>query len=127
MGKIDIKDGFVVLEINPKVYDLEVIYSAAYVFLDNTYVLLDGDPETNIIVKLKPKEEQDLEKLGMEFFNELVNHTDYKNRAEKAKGITEMILQRALITNDPSLAKKREEDPKEIMVPWEEKHENKAE
>ena len=28
--------------INPKVYVLETVYSAAYVFLDRAYILLDG-------------------------------------------------------------------------------------
>ena len=139
-SNLDIKDDCVVLSINPKVYPLEVVYSAAYVFLDRAYVLLDGDPIKEILVELKPKNKEDLEKLGREFNNELINYADYKKRAENTKKIREMLLQRALITNDPSsisnpdlggefeeLMKDSEEDdyledPEGIAIPWEEKY-----
>ena len=127
------------LSINPKIYTLESIYSASYVFLDKAYVLLNGDPKKEIIIKLKSKKEkEDLKKLGLEFFNELINYSDYEKRAEKTKQIREIILQRALISNDPSLINtaennedeedfekllkeldSEEEDTDELIVPWE--------
>ena len=134
-----IENNSVILNINAKVYALETVYSAAYVFLDRAYVLLDGDPEKDIIVKLKPKGNEDLEKLGGEFFNELINYGDYKKRAEQTKSIREMLLQRALIANDPSLIEGSDnefeeildefeddddylDDPEGIAIPWEEKY-----
>ena len=71
---MEIQGDSVVLSINPKLYALETVYSAAYVFLDRAYILLDGDPEKEILVKLKPKQKEDLDKLGGEFFNELINY-----------------------------------------------------
>ncbi len=137
-SNLDIKDDLVILSINPKVYPLDVIYSAAYVFLDGAYILLDGDPKKEIFVELKPKEggdKQELEKLGREFYNELINYSDYKKRAQNTKKIREILLQRALITNDPSvlggefedLMEESEdddylEDPEGIAIPWEEKY-----
>ncbi len=137
-NNMKIENDSVVLNINAKIYALETIYSAAYVFLDRAYVMLDGDPENMIIVRLKPKGKEELEKLGGEFLNELINYGDYKNRSEQTKSIREMLLQRALIANDPSMIQDDAEfndilkeldeddndldDPEGIAVPWEEKY-----
>ena len=61
-NNIKINEDTVILNINPKLYSLETVYSAAYVFLDRAYILLDGDPKEKIVVKLKPKKEENLEK-----------------------------------------------------------------
>ena len=86
-NNLKIENDSVVLNVNPKLYALETVYSAAYVFLDRAYILLDGDPDKEIIIRLKPREKEDLEKLGGEFFNELINYSDYKNRAEQTQKI----------------------------------------
>ena len=133
-----IEQNSVVLNINPKIYPLEVVYSASYVFLDKAYIMLDGDPKKEVIVRMRPKGKEDLEKLGGEFMNELINYGDYKNRAEQTKKIREMLLERSLITNDPSsVTQKKDEfdkvmdeledddyldDPEGIAIPWEEKY-----
>jgi len=38
---IKVEKDSVIVSINPKLYDLETVYSAAYVFLDKAYILLD--------------------------------------------------------------------------------------
>jgi len=137
---LKVNENSVVIKINPKLYPLETVYSAAYVFLDKAYVLLDGDPKKEILVELKPKQKQDLKTLGGEFFNELINYADYQKRAEHTKKTRETILQRALITNDPSILQNNIandefdnlpedledndylEDPEGIAIPWEEKY-----
>jgi His-Xaa-Ser system protein HxsD len=139
-SNLDIKEDCVVLSVNPKVYPIDAVYSAAYVFLDRAYILLDGDPKKEILVELKPKNEEGLEKLGRDFNNELINYADYKKRSKNTKKIREMLLQRALITNDPSTISNSDlggefeelmndseeddylEDPKGIAIPWEEKY-----
>lgn len=140
-----VEDDSAILSINPKLYSLETVYSAAYVFLDRAYILLDGDPKKEILVRLKPKEKEDLNKLGGEFFNELINYADYQKRAEQTKKIREVLLQRALITNDPSIIQDNItedndelddvtdledddylDDPEGIAIPWEEKYGDKA-
>lgn len=138
MKELDIKGGAVTLRINPKVYPLDAIYSAAYVFLDRAYILLDGNPKKEVIVNLKSKQKEDLRKLGNEFFNELINYADYQRRAKETKKVREMIMQRALITNDSGIIRGKfdelmkdlegEEDsdylkdPEGIAIPWEEKY-----
>jgi len=121
----------VVVSINPKIYPLEVIYSAAYVFLDKFYTIIDGDPETEIIVKLKAKEptsREDLEKAAFEFQNELVNYSVYVVQAARNKDIRKAIVEAALGTNlqaeDEYEGNDNEEDvdfiedPEGIAEPW---------
>jgi len=141
--KINEKEGYVLIYVNSKIYSLDVIYSTAYVFLDKAYILLDGDPKKEILIELKLKsgrkgEGKELEKLGREFGNELLNYADYKERAEKTKEIKTILLQRALLTNDSSILKNSnvgaifdnslkelEEDNnhfEELALPWEEEY-----
>ena len=144
LQQIELKEDYAILKLNPKIYNLDSIYSASYVFLDRAYFLLDGDPEKEVYVKIKPKlNDTNAEKLALEFANELVNYEDYRQRAEMTKTIRETLLQRALITNDPGslpveddkideeIQKILEEidddddvfdDPEGIAVPWEEKY-----
>ncbi len=100
----------ITLKVNSKVYPLEAVYSAAYVFLDRAYIILDGDPEKEVIVKMSLKDEAKkeftLEKLGNEFNNELLNYADYLSRAKRTQKLREMFLQRAIITNDPAVVEK---------------------
>lgn len=127
--EVNKKENYCLISVNPKIYPLDVVYSASYVFLDKAYILLDGDPEDRIIVELRPKEDYDIEKLGREFNNELLSYADYKKRSESSKIIRESIIKRALLTNDSFLAGKEEdylEDPEGIAVPWEEKDKKKG-
>jgi len=139
-GGIRIVKDAVFLSVNPKVYSLETVYSAAYIFLDRAYIVLDGDPKKKVIVKLIPKTKENLKTMGLEFFNELVNYSDYQRRAEQTRKIRETLIQRALITNDPSTLQVSDEfdeeieclddeefleDPEGIAIPWEEKYGSK--
>ncbi|MBD3164013.1 hypothetical protein GF323_02345 [Candidatus Woesearchaeota archaeon] len=103
MENMHMKGDYIVLEISPKAYSLESVYAAAYVFLDRAYVILDGDAKNRIIVKLKPKSKESPKQLGHQFFNELINYSDYIKRAKETKKVRETLLQRALITNNPNV------------------------
>ena len=139
--KINKEENNCIVYINPEIYPLDIIYSAAYVFIDKAYIVLDGDPKKEIKVILKPKTEYDLNKLGMEFNNELLNYVVYKEQSRKNKGIREAIMQRALVTNDLSIVGEDDlfndkfdekeiddylEDPEGIAIPWEEKYGKKV-
>jgi len=100
--EIDKKGGYLIVSINPKIYPLEVIYSAAYVFLDKAYLTIDGNPEEEISVQMKPKGKENLEKLGMEFNNELVNYAVYVVQATRNQPLRKAIIERTLLTNNPS-------------------------
>jgi His-Xaa-Ser system protein HxsD len=128
---LEVKDNHVVLKINPRLYTLEAVHSASYVFLDRAYIILDGEPDTEIKVILSPKGSMDMEKLGLEFCNELINYSDYLRRSADTRKVREAIVQRALITNQVAdefdqLLKEVEDieidDPEGIAIPWEEKY-----
>jgi len=127
IGNIEIHTDHVVVSVNPKIYSLDIVYSAAYVFLDKAYVVLDGDPDTEIRVELRFKGQKgDLETLGRDFNNELINYAVYKNESESNRGIKEQIVARALETNseDDFTDADYLEDPLNIAKPWEELHKN---
>jgi len=94
---INKKEEFVLVSVNPKFYNLDVVYSAIYMFLDKCYVKIEGDPEEEILVKLKPKEKGvDLERLGREFNNELINYAAAAIRGWKTVDLRKTIIERAL-------------------------------
>ena len=152
LSNLEIKksEGKIIVKINPGIYPLDVVYSAAYVFLDRAYVLIDGDAKKEIIVELKPKAGKSIDNLGNEFNNELLNYANYKKFSEKNKDIRTMIVQRAIVTNDPGLITPTSEDdtldeetkklleelenedddflddPEGIAIPWEQKYGKKS-
>lgn len=135
---------YVTIKLNPKVYSLDVVYTASYVFLEKSFVILDGDPKTEIIVELRPRDKtHNLEDIGREFNNELISCMVYKIQSEKNKAIREAIVQRALLTNQESTKSKNSqeqshdseitfgtddqlEDPLGIAKPWEDKYGNES-
>ena len=120
------KERKVSVSVDTNLYPLDVIYSAAYVFLDKAYILLSGDPKNKVIVELKPKAEYDLEILGGEFNNELLSYANYKEMSRANKDVRHTILQRALLTCDASYDAEEDDeqfdDPEGIAIPWEEKY-----
>jgi len=119
------KEGFVRITLNPNIYPLNAIYSAAYVFMDRAYIILDGNPDKEIIVELHPKRPANLEGFGRQFNNELLNYCVYQSQSEKFAGVQEVLLQRALETNygteEAEEAEKEPsylDDPLGIMKPW---------
>jgi His-Xaa-Ser system protein HxsD len=98
---IKIKDNKAIININPKLYPLSVIYSSAYVFLDKVYIMLDGDPKKEVIITITPKNNDKIEDIAGEFGNELINYAEYEFRSKETKEIRETLIKRALFTNDP--------------------------
>lgn len=144
--EINKKDNYVLISVNPKIYPVDVVLSSAYIFTDSCYVLVDGDPNEEIIVELRPKDKkEDIEKIGRDFNNELVNYANYAVQAIKNSRLREAILNRVLLTNSVQAGDEFNEraydapqqpsepceeddsaedidDPLEIAKPWEEKY-----
>ncbi len=123
------KDNYVLVSVNPKLYSLEVVYSAAYSMIDRVYVILGGDPEQEILAELRPKKGKNLEEIGREFNNELINYAVYIMQSERNKKEKETLIKRALLTNvqtpevssenvDDIIGKPPVEDPENIAKPW---------
>lgn len=140
--EINRQEGHVLVSVNPKIYPLDVVLASAYTFTEKYYVLIDGDPNEEIIVELRPKNKKEsLEQIGREFNNELINYANYAVQAIKNERLREAILNRVLLTNtikqkemqkevtqqDDTYFEKeakpwRIDDPEEIMLPWDEKY-----
>ena len=116
--------------LDPKIYPLEAIYGACYVFVDRAYLFLDGDPKEKVKVFIKGRKrmtKNELEKLKGEFENELLNYSFRISLAKYTKDIRDMIVERALfsaLSHEKEAQKEDvfEEDPLGIAVPWEEKY-----
>lgn len=143
--EINKKDGCILISVNPKFYPVDVVMSVAYIFTDKNYILVDGDPSEEIIVEIHPKENTvELENIGREFNNELINYASYAIQAIKNSKIREAIMKRVTMTNAPKLdnasVTNQEvsdeakldtdfddeefefDDPEGIAIPWEEKY-----
>ena len=76
----------VVLYINPKIFPVSIINKTASLFKDNAWITIDGH-EDEILVELRPRNNDDLELLARKFNNELLEQstneikTDNKSNA----------------------------------------------
>lgn len=142
--EVNEKEGYVLISVNPKIYPLDIVLSSAYMFTDRHYILIDGDPNEEIIVELRPKnKKENLEQMGREFNNELINYANYTIQAIKNEELRRAVINRVLLTNTERAPEKQLEgnkepnfenyleteakpwknnDPKDIVVPWEEKY-----
>ncbi len=130
------KENRIKFKIDGEIYDLDVVYGAAYSFVDKAYIYLDGDPEEKIEVYLKGKDslkKKELENIAGEFLNELINVRLRFQISEKNKKIREYITSAALVGASRELKEEFnksqeqeepvwEKDPENIAVPWEEKN-----
>lgn len=126
------KEGYVLVSVNPRIYPLQIIYSAAYVLMDRAYIILGGDPQEEVLVEIRPKSKREsLEKLGREFNNELINYAVYTIQTARNQDVRDAIVRRAFLTNEnaeagadpcgcpPSEgASSYRDDPEGIAKPW---------
>ncbi len=73
MEDIMIEDGEAKLILNGKFYDLRAVLKAGQKIKNDFFVLVDGDPNSTILVTLKPKRPVDVEKGAYEFANILLS------------------------------------------------------
>jgi len=93
--KINQKDNRITFWLNPKIYPLPTIHSAAYVFVDRAYVSLDKDSAQKIGVSLEGKEKLTkprLTNLKGEFLNEHLKNLVRESVFKKNKKILEYIV-----------------------------------
>ena len=115
--KFEKEDGWIKVSVDLKVYPLQSVHSAGYVFMDRAHVKLEEEKKDLVAVWLKPKKDaQDLEKLALEFSDELLNYAHYfsslKTNAENMK----ILLQRALFSASPSIVKEAEDKEIEDLI-----------
>lgn len=109
----DEKKGLVVVKVNARVFPLDLVYDAAYSIMDRAYVILDGLPDKEIYVILKPRTfKGKLDDLGRSFYDELVAAAFHAVQFVRNKDVRDALIESmAPLTSD-------EED---IATLWEEK------
>ncbi len=119
LDNIEIHKNFLVISVNPKFYPVSVIYSAAYAMLDKVHVIIDGDPNSEVLVELRPKadgeiSEKNLKEIGYNFNDELINYSIYTIQATRTKRIREALMESALRGNvrGPEPPRKGPEPPR---------------
>lgn len=125
--EINEKEGVVTISVQPKIYPLDVVLSSAYIFTDDNYILVDGDPQEELLVEIRPKKQVDLETLGRKFNNELINYATYAVSTIKNEKLREAIIKRVLLTNSDQeeLFEPEDVDTDDIPKPWEEEYSDK--
>jgi len=93
------QQGFALVSVNPKIYSLGVVFSAAYVMLEKAFVAIDGNPNENIIVSLRPKKGKALERLAQQFNEQLINFAVNFDQSARTKAIREEFVKQAFITH----------------------------
>ncbi len=97
-------DGWIKFIVNTKVYPLQTIYSAGYVFMDRAYIYLDDAGTGKVAVWLQPKTKKaDLDAMAADFFQELLNYAHYFSSLKVNAESVKLLLQRALFSAAPSL------------------------
>jgi len=136
-SKVTQKENKITILIDPTIYSLEAIYSAAYIFIDKAYLFLEKGPKNQVAVSIKGKEKltlKELKDLSGEFHNELLNCALRDKISKNNQKIREYVVARALMSaaeeeNKPLMKTKKEvwqKDTLGIAIPWEEKYGNKT-
>ncbi len=126
-AKFETAEGWVNIPVNLKVYPLQSIHSSGHAFMDRAHVRLEEEKKDVVGVWLKPKKEaQDLQKLALEFSDELLNYAHYFSSLKVNAENMKVLLQRALFSASPSIVKEAEEKEIEDLIKELEAEENQA-
>jgi His-Xaa-Ser system protein HxsD len=128
-----VEKNIVVIDLAVRLYPLDAVYGACYVFLDRCYIYLDQPEPEKVRVYLKSRDNKsELEALAGEFLNQLLHQALRLRIARQTSQVREMVVGRALLSAEPmGLAGEYDEffdsadyldDPLGIAVPWEEKY-----
>ena len=116
-AKFETAEGWVNIPVNLKVYPLQSIHSSGHAFMDRAHVRLEEEKKDVVGVWLKTKKEaQDLQKLALEFSDELLNYAHYFSSLKVNAENIKLLLQRALFSASPSIVKEAEEKEIENLI-----------
>jgi hypothetical protein len=116
-AKFEIVDDWIKVPVDLKVYPLQSIHSSGYAFMDRAHVRLEEEKKDLVAVWLKPKNDaQDLQKLALEFSDELLNYAHYFSSLKVNAENMKILLQRALFSASPSVVKEAEEKEIENLI-----------
>lgn len=70
--EINSNENKVIVFVNPKIFPVSAVNKAASFFGESAWVSVEGDPKEELVIEIKPKVNKDLELLGREFNNKLL-------------------------------------------------------
>jgi His-Xaa-Ser system protein HxsD len=121
------------LDVEERLFPLDALYGAGYLFVDRCYVFLTPAGEGRVRVSLRLRQQGDdaaLEALAGEFANELLNQALRHRLTESTGRLRELYTARALgvVAQRSKIdqlleeleAEEWEDDPLGIATPWEE-------
>ena len=130
-GNLEVHPDFALLALNPALFPLPVVYAASRKVLDKVYVLIDGDPNEEIVVELRQKKKGvKLLDIGRDFGNLLLNeleqyhqHTlpaldSFAEAIVDTGGNEEPVHEQPQQAQEPEKEMSYHEDPLGIMKPW---------
>lgn len=92
-------ENFALVSVNPKIYSLGVLFSAAYVLLEKAFVVIDGDPNSQVVVSIRPKKGREIEAIANEFNEQLINFSVNFEQSEKTRALREEFIKQAFLTH----------------------------
>jgi len=93
--EVDKKNNLVLVSVNPKIFLLPVIFSASYMMMDKAFVVIDGNPELQVVVSLRPKNKESLEGIARLFNDELINYAVNNSESKKTERLRAEIIKQA--------------------------------
>lgn len=100
--EIDKKENLALVSVNPKIYPLNVVFSASYLMMDRAFVVIDGNPETEIVVSLRPRNNEKPEGLARQFNDELLNYAVNDCESRKTATLRDEIIKQAFAGHSKS-------------------------
>lgn len=92
-----IKEKEILAEINSKTYNFSVVLTTIYPLLEENYIIIDGDKESIIKLRIKPKRsDTNKEELILKFFNRLNLNLIHQMKQKENKEYVDTIMKNSL-------------------------------
>ena len=69
LGTYELSNDYLLISLNPNIYPIDTVKKTCRKFLNRATIMLDGDPESEILVEIRAK---NLKTLAKEFANSLL-------------------------------------------------------
>jgi hypothetical protein len=69
------REGYCLYSVNPKIHPLSAVVTAAKRLSSKLSVMLDGDPDHEILIEIRPRQKVAIEEAAMMFSSELMRCT----------------------------------------------------
>ncbi len=86
LGNVQFGKDYVLFSIHPQIHPLPAIKQAAAAFLEKACIILDGNPSTEILVELRPRNGLSLPKVAEDFSRLLIKKSVVQKSADTMHG-----------------------------------------